>query len=249
MTEQQTPDSYPAPPEPPASGVPVVPGFVSHPIAFDNSSQPLQPPSGQPVVVQSNFGQPPQAPSGQPVPVQSPQPFIPQMQNPQDQILLDQVYPTPLLKEVFSAPPVYQQTAYYPYQPQPYPLPPQQQLQQPAPVQQVFYQQSQYPQQPQGQPGYQMSGKPLANAYVKYLVLSILALLFCSWPFAIPAIVYAVSMNKAYKQGDVTRYLKARTVSRAWLIVSLCVGVVINTFMIVSLINNPGSAPGYFNYW
>ena len=87
------------------------------------------------------------------------------------------------------------------------------------------------------QSGYQVPGQPLKNNFAVYLVLSILSILMGAWALPVPgivAIVYLVSMNRAYKQGNRAEFLKSRKISRTWLIVSFaiaCVGNIIYFLM------------------
>jgi len=44
--------------------------------------------------------------------------------------------------------------------------------------------------------------------------------------FAIPAIVFALKMNTAHKQGKMKKYQKAKKLSLIWLIVAVCLGII-----------------------
>lgn len=59
------------------------------------------------------------------------------------------------------------------------------------------------------------------------LIPSIIALLCCAWPLAIPAIVFSVKANSAKNSGDFdTALLNARR-ARLWIILSAIVGIVV----------------------
>jgi len=161
-------------------------------------------PNQQPYQQQSPYGQPNQQPSPYEQPYQQQSPYQQPVEPPSYPIPVQPVDPP--LQGGQAEPNQYQPF----YQPQPY------------------HQQQQQWQQP-----YQLSGQQISNQFALYLVLSILALLFLSWPFAIPAIINATRMNTAFKQGNREGYFKARKQCRIWLIVSLCIGIIAISVLIL----------------
>lgn len=69
----------------------------------------------------------------------------------------------------------------------------------------------------------------MANRFGVYLTLSILEILFCSGVLAIPALVYAVMMNTAHKEGNTAQFVRYRNNSRAWLVAAFILGLLILT--------------------
>ena len=64
-----------------------------------------------------------------------------------------------------------------------------------------------------------------------YLIPSIIALLCCAWPLAIPALVFSVKANSAKNSGDVeTALINARR-ARLWIILSAIVGIVVWVYL------------------
>ena len=60
-----------------------------------------------------------------------------------------------------------------------------------------------------------------------YLALSILATIFCCWPFGIPAIVNAARVDKFWREGDNELAEEASKKAKRWTIISAIVGLVI----------------------
>ena len=64
-----------------------------------------------------------------------------------------------------------------------------------------------------------------------YLIPSIIALLCCAWPLAIPALIFSVKANSAKNSGDVeTALINARR-ARLWIILSAIVGIVVWVYL------------------
>lgn len=59
-----------------------------------------------------------------------------------------------------------------------------------------------------------------------YLAISILELLFCAWPFAIPALIYAIKYQNAMRNGDYNKALHCEKFATTWIAVSAIVGVI-----------------------
>ncbi len=103
---------------------------------------------------------------------------------------------------------------------------------------QPAYQQPAY-QQP-AQPAYQQPAQPAADSGINstlWLVLSILATLFCCVPTGVVAIVFAAKINTCLNQGDVAGAQEACKKAKLWTIVSavLALVVVIIYFIIVAV--------------
>ena len=62
---------------------------------------------------------------------------------------------------------------------------------------------------------------------VNYLVPSIIALLCCAWPLAIPALIFSIKSNSAMAKGDVEDARTNSNRARFWLILSAALGIVV----------------------
>lgn len=62
---------------------------------------------------------------------------------------------------------------------------------------------------------------------VNYLIPSIIALLCCAWPLAIPALIFSIKSNSAMAKGDVEDARTNSNRARFWLILSAALGVVV----------------------
>ena len=60
-----------------------------------------------------------------------------------------------------------------------------------------------------------------------YVVPSIIALLCCAWPLAIPALVFAIKANSAKNSGDIPTARTNAARARLWIILSAAVGIVV----------------------
>ena len=98
----------------------------------------------------------------------------------------------------------------------------QQQQQQPFGFQEQMSQQS----DPRVQ-GSDVGGGMMAPKPNNYLALSILATIFCCWPFGIPAIVNAARVDKFWREGDNELAEEASKKAKRWTIISAIVGLVI----------------------
>ena len=139
-------------------------------------------------------------------------------------------------------PPQAQQQPYaQPLQPQ---VPPMQYQQYPQPGAVGMQAGVQYQQYQQGAVGQEVLGQAslqqaLPNKFGLFLALSILSLVFCGCVFAIPALIYAIKMNTAFKQGDEALYAKRRKACTIWLVVAFLLGLIMNIAYIVYLTDNP----------
>lgn len=59
-----------------------------------------------------------------------------------------------------------------------------------------------------------------------YLVMAILATIFCCWPLGIPAIIFAAQVNTKFTQGDYAGAEAASGKAKLWSIISICGGLV-----------------------
>ncbi|XP_074645970.1 uncharacterized protein LOC141902227 [Tubulanus polymorphus] len=71
-----------------------------------------------------------------------------------------------------------------------------------------------------------------------YLICSILALIFCCWCFAIPAVIHACSSRDAARAGDLNGALHNSSKAKTWMIVSLVTGILLHLiwFIVVILV-------------
>tara|TARA_R110001583_G_scaffold58714_4_gene174827 strand:- start:2726 stop:2992 length:267 start_codon:yes stop_codon:yes gene_type:complete len=66
-----------------------------------------------------------------------------------------------------------------------------------------------------------------------YLIESILATIFCCFPFGIPAIIYASQVNSKFAIGDYEGAQKASKNAKNWTIWSAIMGLIIIVFAII----------------
>jgi hypothetical protein len=75
---------------------------------------------------------------------------------------------------------------------------------------------------------------PLPPGSVKnWLVESILALICCCWPLAIPAVVYAAQVNGKLSAGDYQGAVDSSNNAKKWLIIAVCAGLVCNVSIVI----------------
>ena len=74
------------------------------------------------------------------------------------------------------------------------------------------------------------SGQPMPP---NYLWQSIVCLVLCCWPFAIPAIIFATKVRPAYESGDYAGSLEASKKAKTWFLVSLIVGFIVNVLVTI----------------
>jgi hypothetical protein len=72
-----------------------------------------------------------------------------------------------------------------------------------------------------GQPPRSYSERHVKN----YMTEAILCLIFCAWPLAIPAIIYAADVKPRLRRGDYRGAVRASNNAKRWCIISVCVGV------------------------
>jgi hydrogenase maturation factor len=60
-----------------------------------------------------------------------------------------------------------------------------------------------------------------------WLIPSILAIIFCAWPLAIPGLIFAIKANSAKKQGDMALAAQQAKRARLWVLLSVALGVVV----------------------
>lgn len=75
-----------------------------------------------------------------------------------------------------------------------------------------------------------------------YLVFAIL-MIFCCWPFAIPAIINASKVRTLEAQGDYAGAEEASAAAKKWAIIALVLGLVVQSIgcilQIIIQMNNP----------
>jgi 4-amino-4-deoxy-L-arabinose transferase-like glycosyltransferase len=74
------------------------------------------------------------------------------------------------------------------------------------------------------------SGQPMPP---NYLWQSIVSLVICCWPFAIPAIIFATKVKPAYEAGDYAGALEASGKAKTWFLVSLITGFILNVLILI----------------
>jgi heme/copper-type cytochrome/quinol oxidase subunit 2 len=87
------------------------------------------------------------------------------------------------------------------------------------------------------------STAPDASVAVRdYLVWSIVALIFCFWPLAIPAVYFAVRANSTKRAGDTAAAVRYAERARLFLMLSVVGGVLVGAYLIWTVISDgPGS--------
>lgn len=71
-----------------------------------------------------------------------------------------------------------------------------------------------------------------ASPLRSYLPESLLVLLFCLTPVAIPAVLYALTARRRASEGNLAEARKVAESARVWFIFSVCYGVTINLAII-----------------
>ena len=88
-----------------------------------------------------------------------------------------------------------------------------------------------------------MSGGTIANEPIpNYFVPSLLVILLCgcvSWPFCIPALVFASKVNGFVAVGDITRAKDASQKARTWMWIGVGVGIVSNSLALAYFLLSP----------
>ena len=92
---------------------------------------------------------------------------------------------------------------------------------------------TQYPQQPGYPPG---GGPPAAGGTVpNYLVQSIISI-FCCWPLAIPAIIFAVQVNSKLTAGDYAGAVEASKKAKMFSTIAIGIGLVLIVIQVIMII-------------
>lgn len=76
---------------------------------------------------------------------------------------------------------------------------------------------------------------PTEQRYINYLIPSIIALICCAWPLAIPAVIFAVQGNSAVKRGDMATALQKANRARLFIILSMILGVVVWIYLVYTV--------------
>lgn len=79
-----------------------------------------------------------------------------------------------------------------------------------------------------------------------WLVESILVLLFCCWPLAIPGIVQASKVDSRYNAGDYNGALEASETAKKWVLASFIVGLVVVVIYVIILASGALDRPRYY---
>jgi hypothetical protein len=67
-----------------------------------------------------------------------------------------------------------------------------------------------------------------------YMAEAILCLIFCAWPLAIPAIIYAADVKTRLRRGDHRGAVRASENAKKWCIISVCVGLGIFVLVVIA---------------
>lgn len=67
--------------------------------------------------------------------------------------------------------------------------------------------------------------------FVKYLILSILETLCCSWIPGVIGIIFTVLFNSAYKSGNIADYKSKKKIAKVALWIGLALGLVVNLLL------------------
>ena len=96
---------------------------------------------------------------------------------------------------------------------------------------------TQYPQQPGGPPGGNVPNYAAAGgaAVPNYLVQSIVAI-FCCWPLAIPAIIFASQVNGKLAAGDYAGAQEASRKAKQFSTIAIGIGLVLIVIQIIMVI-------------
>lgn len=66
---------------------------------------------------------------------------------------------------------------------------------------------------------------------INWIVPSILALIFCAWPLAIPALIFAIKANSSLKQGNVEAALQQSARARLFVLLSVGLGLIVWVYL------------------
>jgi hypothetical protein len=66
---------------------------------------------------------------------------------------------------------------------------------------------------------------------INWIVPSILAIIFCAWPLAIPGLIFAVKANSAQKQGNVAEANRQAGRARLFVLLSVALGVIVWAYL------------------
>lgn len=80
---------------------------------------------------------------------------------------------------------------------------------------------------PAAAPGISTDGAPIRD----WLIPSILALIFCAWPLAIPGLIFAIKANGSRKRGDLQAASRQADRAKLFVILSVVFGVVVWVYL------------------
>ena len=80
---------------------------------------------------------------------------------------------------------------------------------------------------PASAPALDPTGAPIRD----WLIPSILAIIFCAWPLAIPGLVFALKANGSKKRGDLAAAAQQASKARLFVILSVVLGVVVWVYL------------------
>lgn len=79
------------------------------------------------------------------------------------------------------------------------------------------------------------SAPPGSPRVINWIVPSILALIFCAWPLAIPALIFAIKANSSMKQGDVQTAVQQSGRARLFVLLSVALGLIVWVYLVFVL--------------
>lgn len=77
-----------------------------------------------------------------------------------------------------------------------------------------------------------------------YLLWSVLTLIFCFWPLAIPAVYFSVKCMNARNRGDITEAIRFSARARLFILLSVIGGFVLLGWVVVTVLSDGSSSLG-----
>ncbi len=72
---------------------------------------------------------------------------------------------------------------------------------------------------------------PVGAPVRDWLIPSILAIIFCAWPLAIPGLVFAIKANNSRKRGDMAAATQQAARAKLFVILSVAIGIVVWVYL------------------
>ncbi len=77
-----------------------------------------------------------------------------------------------------------------------------------------------------------------------YLLWSVITLIFCFWPLAIPAVYFSVKCMNARNRGDITDAIRFSDRARLFIMLSVVGGLVVLGWIVVTILSSGSSSLG-----